>query len=171
MCFACLKSGVSLYEKVCFACLKSGDSLYSNRVFCMFCRHHHTDPMVLEREDYILEAYHKEIKFVPLRVVERWNFAGPEDILTMLTSVVSKVFQLPGQGAKLGSPQWVEAVFRTDSYTFEDLVHHKKLMNKYLKKFRNVLPANGELVLLPGEQVPDRDYARSRTYTYLDSGQ
>lgn len=160
-----------MYEKVCFACLKSGDSLYSNRVFCMFCRHHRTDPMVLEREEYILEAYQEEIKQVPSSVVAPWNFGNPEEILTLLTSVVSKVFALPGQGAKRGSPEWVAAVFRTDSYTFEDLVRHKKLMNKYLKKFRDALPANGELVLLPGEQVPDRDYARSRTYTYLDSGQ
>ena len=154
-----------------FCMLKSGVSLYSNRVFCMFCRNHKTDPMVLEREEYILQAFNSEIEQVPESVVERWNFANPDALLMVLTSVVSKVFQLPGQGAKRGSPEWVEAVFRTDTYTFVDLIHHKKLMNKYMRKFRDELTDNGELPLFAGEKVPDRDYSRSRTYVYLDSGQ
>ena len=162
-CFIASNSVFCMFEIGCF--------IASNSVFCMFPRNHKMDPMVLEREAYILQAFNSEINQVPVSVVESWNFANPDEILMVLTSVVSKVFQLPGQGAKRGSPEWVAAVFRRDTYTFVDLIHHKKLMNKYLRKFRDELPHNGELFLLAGEKVPDRDYARSRTYEYLNSGQ
>ncbi len=136
----------------------------------VFCRAFKTDPMVLERETYVRTAFRAEIQQVPKDVVSSWNFANAEQMLVLLTAVISQVFELPGQGAPEGSAEWVQAVFRTDSYTFENLIKHKKLLNKYLRKFRCDLPSNGQLPMRAGEVVPDRDYTRSRSYEYLESG-
>ena len=135
----------------------------------LFCRQHRDDPMVLHREEYIAEAFQEELNQVPKEVVKGWNFANADQMLTLLQSVISQVFQLPGQGAKEGSAEWVDAVFRTDRYTFEDLITHKKLLNQYFKKFAGDLTNDGQLPLYPGETVPDRDYTRSRSYEYLPS--
>ena len=85
-------------------------------------------------------------------------------------SVVSDVFELPGQGAKEGSVEWIESVFKTDSYSFKDLVDHRKLMNKHLRKFAKTLNEDGQLPLSHGEVVPARLYTRDQTYEYLSTG-
>ena len=134
------------------------------------CREHKRDPMVLKRELYIKESFDEEIKCVPDAVVASWEFDNAGEITDMLLSIMSQVFELPGEGAQEGSQEWIDSVLRTDSYSFENLIKHKKLMSKHLRKFKKSLPSDGSLPLDSNEVVPDRDYRRSRKYDYLKSG-
>ena len=137
---------------------------------CFVCRQHKNDPLVLERERYVREAFQHEVRRVPRAVLDSWKFSDADQMLTLITAVIADVFKLPGQGAKEGSDEWIRSVFKTDSFSFENLIQHRKLLHKFFRKFEESLPNNGQLPLRPGEVVPNRNYTRSKSYDYLPTG-
>ena len=125
--------------------------------------------MYLERNEYLEECLSKELPRVPKKVVKQWGLR--EGVLAqVLMPALSAVFALPGQGASEGSPAWMKSVLLHDRFTFQHLVNHPKLMNRWLEKMLKALDDRGEIPLEAGEQVPDGEYSRDTSYKFLPTG-
>ena len=126
--------------------------------------------MTLYRESYCKDSVETELAQVPKKISNSWGFSKPAQIVTLLIPVFVDIFSLPGEGAAEGSDEWINALMKRNSYTFQQLVTYPKLLHKYLKKMCDDLDEENNLKLWDDEPIPTREYSRSRTYEYLETG-
>ena len=132
------------------------------------------DPLVVYRDEYCNDVLQKQLTAFPdvdKHVRQTWDFSGLQDLADEVLDIFVELFQLPGEGAKEGSPAWIAAIQASGSATFEQIVKHEKLMRVYIKTMSKSL-VNGVIPLRRGETVPRATefYERKKNFKYLDSG-
>ena len=143
----------------------------ARRFLAIIAQQEETDPMYMDREKYCEEAVMKEWSQVPDKVVHRWNFSnGYQGLVKLLLPVLTFCFSLPGDGAPLGSRQWIRDAFASGRYTFEHLYKYPKLLKLYTAKIAKELNADGKVKLFAGETVPCSEYYRDPEYKYRKTG-